>query len=169
MHELTRFVKGTLQLVTGGFSDMLKSMDQSENMEVKDAHLAWSILDYFDKEIAKRKKLLRKRLLGAVADRGDVQDNGNVVLNVGGGGVVTRQRRVSKSVDNSGICDLARQESIPITGVGEWKFVADEHKLMDLIAEGVLTVEQVAEHVTEKETFALSVRKPRGLRKLLGV
>jgi hypothetical protein len=117
-----------------------------------------SQLDYLEKE----QKALREELFEVLDGEGEVDDKGNVMIQlpqeVDGFNSIIKQRRVTRKVD-----ELKAEEIITAHGLEESLYktirVVDEDALMAALYEEVLTEEEVDEMYPPKVVWALVLKK----------
>ena len=117
-----------------------------------------SQLDYLEKE----QKALREELFAVLDGEGEVDDKGNVMIQlpqeVDGFNSIIKQRRVTRKVD-----ELKAEEIIAAHGLEETLYktvrVVDEDALMAALYEEVLTEEEVDEMYPPKVVWALVLKK----------
>ena len=117
-----------------------------------------SQLDYLEKE----QKALREELFDVLDGDGEVDDKGNVMIQlpqeVDGFNSIIKQRRVTRKVD-----ELKAEEIIIAHGLEETLYktvrVVDEDALMAALYEEVLTEEEVDEMYPPKVVWALVLKK----------
>jgi hypothetical protein len=117
-----------------------------------------SQLDYLEKE----QKALREELFAVLDGEGEVDDKGNVMIQlpqeVDGFNSIIKQRRVTRKVD-----ELKAEEIITAHGLEDSLYktvrVVDEDALMAALYEEVLTEEEVDEMYPPKVVWALVLKK----------
>ena len=117
-----------------------------------------SQLDYLEKE----QKALREELFTVLDGEGEVDDKGNVMIQlpqeVDGFNSIIKQRRVTRKVD-----ELKAEEIITAHGLEDSLYktirVVDEDALMAALYEEVLTEEEVDEMYPPKVVWALVLKK----------
>lgn len=117
-----------------------------------------SQLDYLEKE----QKALREELFEVLDGEGEVDDKGNVIIQlpqaVDGFNSIIKQRRVTRKVD-----ELKAEEIIAAHGLEETLYktvrMVDEDALMAALYEEVLTEEEVDEMYPPKIVWALVLKK----------
>ena len=135
------------------------------DMETDEAFMVWSVLDGIEKTLARRKKQLRQRLLDDT-EHGEVQDSGSCRVEMLGGSF-TKQRRWSLKVNARSVRKLLIANGVGLELGGTMRFVPDDDKLLDLVADGQITQEELAGCYDEKVTHALVVQKPEMVRQAL--
>ena len=117
-----------------------------------------SQLDYLEKE----QKALREELFAVLDGEGEVDDKGNVMIQlpqeVDGFNSIIKQRRVTRKID-----ELKAEEVIAAHGLEETLYktirVVDEDALMAALYEEVLTETEVDEMYPPKVVWALVLKK----------
>ena len=117
-----------------------------------------SQLDYLEKE----QKALREELFEVLDGEGEVDDKGNVIIQlpqaVDGFNSIIKQRRVTRKVD-----ELKAEEIIAAHGLEDILYktvrMVDEDALMAALYEEVLTEEEVDEMYPPKIVWALVLKK----------
>ena len=117
-----------------------------------------SQLDYLEKE----QKALREELFAVLDGEGEVDDKGNVMIQlpkeVDGFNSIIKQRRVTRKID-----ELKAEEIIAAHGLEETLYktirVVDEDALMAALYEEVLTEAEVDEMYPPKIVWALVLKK----------
>jgi hypothetical protein len=117
-----------------------------------------SQLDYLEKE----QKALREELFEVLDGEGEVDDKGNVIIQlpqaVDGFNSIIKQRRVTRKVD-----ELKAEEIIAAHGLEDTLYktvrMVDEDALMAALYEEVLTEEEVDEMYPPKIVWALVLKK----------
>ena len=117
-----------------------------------------SQLDYLEKE----QKALREELFAVLDGEGEVDDKGNVMIQlpkeVDGFNSIIKQRRVTRKID-----ELKAEEIIAAHGLEETLYktirVVDEDALMAALYEEVLTETEVDEMYPPKIVWALVLKK----------
>ena len=117
-----------------------------------------SQLDYLEKE----QKALREELFEVLDGEGEVDDKGNVMIQlpqeVDGFNSIIKQRRVTRKVD-----ELKAEEIIAAHGLEDTLYktvrMVDEDALMAALYEEVLTEEEVDEMYPPKIVWALVLKK----------
>lgn len=117
-----------------------------------------SQLDYLEKE----QKALREELFEVLDGEGEVDDKGNVMIQlpqeVDGFNSIIKQRRVTRKVD-----ELKAEEIISAHGLEDTLYktvrIVDEDALMAALYEEVLTEEEVDEMYPPKIVWALVLKK----------
>ena len=117
-----------------------------------------SQLDYLEKE----QKALREELFEVLDGEGEVDDKGNVMIQlpqeVDGFNSIIKQRRVTRKVD-----ELRAEEIITAHGLEDTLYktvrMVDEDALMAALYEEVLTEEEVDEMYPPKVVWALVLKK----------
>jgi hypothetical protein len=117
-----------------------------------------SQLDYLEKE----QKALREELFEVLDGEGEVDDKGNVIIQlpqaVDGFNSIIKQRRVTRKVD-----ELKAEEIIAAHGLEDTLYktvrIVDEDALMAALYEEVLTEEEVDEMYPPKIVWALVLKK----------
>ena len=117
-----------------------------------------SQLDYLEKE----QKALREELFAVLDGEGEVDDKGNVMIQlpqeVDGFNSIIKQRRVTRKVD-----ELRAEEIIAAHGLEDTLYktvrMVDEDALMAALYEEVLTEEEVDEMYPPKVVWALVLKK----------
>ena len=117
-----------------------------------------SQLDYLEKE----QKALREELFAVLDGEGEVDDKGNVMIQlpqeVDGFNSIIKQRRVTRKVD-----ELKAEEIIAAHGLEDTLYktvrMVDEDALMAALYEEVLTEEEVDEMYPPKIVWALVLKK----------
>jgi hypothetical protein len=117
-----------------------------------------SQLDYLEKE----QKALREELFEVLDGEGEVDDKGNVMIQlpqeVDGFNSIIKQRRVTRKVD-----ELRAEEIITAHGLEDTLYktvrMVDEDALMAALYEEVLTEEEVDEMYPPKIVWALVLKK----------
>jgi hypothetical protein len=117
-----------------------------------------SQLDYLEKE----QKALREELFEVLDGEGEVDDKGNVIIQlpqaVDGFNSIIKQRRVTRKVD-----ELKAEEIIAAHGLEDTLYktvrMVDEDALMAALYEEVLTEEEVDEMYPPKVVWALVLKK----------
>jgi hypothetical protein len=117
-----------------------------------------SQLDYLEKE----QKALREELFEVLDGEGEVDDKGNVMIQlpqeVDGFNSIIKQRRVTRKVD-----ELKAEEIIAAHGLEDILYktvrIVDEDALMAALYEEVLTEEEVDEMYPPKIVWALVLKK----------
>ena len=117
-----------------------------------------SQLDYLEKE----QKALREELFEVLDGEGEVDDKGNVIIQlpqaVDGFNSIIKQRRVTRKVD-----ELRAEEIITAHGLEDTLYktvrMVDEDALMAALYEEVLTEEEVDEMYPPKIVWALVLKK----------
>ena len=115
-------------------------------------------LDYLEKE----QKALREELFEVLDGEGEVDDKGNVIIQlpqaVDGFNSIIKQRRVTRKVD-----ELKAEEIIAAHGLEDTLYktvrMVDEDALMAALYEEVLTEEEVDEMYPPKIVWALVLKK----------
>lgn len=115
-------------------------------------------LDYLEKE----QKALREELFEVLDGEGEVDDKGNVMIQlpqeVDGFNSIIKQRRVTRKVD-----ELRAEEIITAHGLEDTLYktvrMVDEDALMAALYEEVLTEEEVDEMYPPKVVWALVLKK----------
>ena len=122
----------------------------------------WSYFDLISKKCEKRKKSLRNSMLARAEENGLEDENGSRHYGLLGG-KVSRTIRRSVKADPHKIEKLLKDKDIPLSKAGDLQFVVDDDKLSKLLVEGLITVEELEECISEKVTHALNVTKPPAL------
>jgi len=117
-----------------------------------------SQLDYLEKE----QKALREELFAVLDGEGEVDDKGNVMIQlpqeVDGFNSIIKQRRVTRKVD-----ELRAEEIITAHGLEDTLYktvrMVDEDALMAALYEDVLTEAEIDEMYPQSITWALVLKK----------
>lgn len=138
-----------------------------DTLDTDDARDNWSILDLMEKMIAKRKSLLRTKLLEEAEKDGEVDSNGSFKVNLYDGWI-KKQKSVKLSVVDDRMQELLMKKDLPIESVydAETKYTLNEGKLTKLMGEGIISAEELRSVTDTKVTWSLRVGPPTFVKAL---
>ena len=136
------------------------------SMSMYEVFVAWSVLDHAEKVSAKRKKVLRERLLTDATALGELGPKGARVVTALGGSFTSQRREVMKLNCNK-VQVLLRSRDIEFVDAGTFKFEPSESKLEDLLLAGRLSPEEISSCYDAKIVYALVVKKPHEVQKMI--
>jgi hypothetical protein len=131
-----------------------------ESLTPVEVHVSWSVLDHIEKVSKKRKAEFRDVLLEHAQSNGKQDAKGSWAVPMELGGKVHKSARHSCTLNANKIRALVKLKDIELSEAGKLKFVPDEGKVEDLIAEGRLSLDEVAECYDDKVSYSLRVEKP---------
>ncbi len=139
-----------------------------DSLTSDESFAVWSLLDYIDKKVTKRKKELRARLIDDAKDMGVEDEKGSFRVESMGGSF-TRTKRERYTLVSRRVIRLLQDKGISLKDGGTFSFVPDEAKITDLVAKGLLTPEEIVSFYDVKVSYALNVNKPDAVKEAIGV
>jgi len=130
------------------------------DMTAPEIHVAWSILDHIEKVAKARKATLRTELMTHAEEDGTQDEKGSSTKVMEHGGKVTKQASHIIKINPARLTALLNEKEIPLKEAGSVKFVPDEKKVENLVAEGRVSLDELSDCYDSKVQYSLRVVKP---------